>query len=151
VVLKPTPGELLSGIHRELKAQVLPELPAGSAARQLRAALHALDLVARTWDLQSSYVAADNADLEQTLAELERISGLPRSPAGLSWEPVTGVADAALAAAMARNLELQSELEDFQRRRRAGGRSESAVDRTLLDLHQRMTARAALASGVADE
>jgi hypothetical protein len=150
-MLKPTPGELLSGIHRGLKAQVLPELPAGSAARQLRAALHALDLVARTWDLQSSYVEADNADLEQTLTELERISGLHREPGGRSWEPVAGVTDPALAAAMARNLQLQSELDDFQRRWRAGGRPEPTVDRTLLGLHQRLTARAALASGVADE
>jgi hypothetical protein len=151
MMLNPTPGELLAGIHRELKAQVLPQLPAGSAARQLRAALHALDLVARTWDLQLPCAEADNADLEQTLTELERISGLPRSSPDLSWEPVTGVTDATLATAMERNLGLQSALEVFQRRWCAGGRSEPAVDRTLLDLHRRITARAALASGVADE
>ncbi|HEY1698140.1 MAG TPA: hypothetical protein VGG75_00285 [Trebonia sp.] len=151
MIVKPTPGELLSGIHRELKAQVLPELPAGSAARQLRAALHALDLVARTWDLQLPCTEADNADLEQTLTELERISGLPRSPADRSWEPATGVTDPTLAAALARNLRLQSELEAFHHRWRTGGRAEPAVDRVLLGLHQRMTARAALASGVADE
>lgn len=150
-MLKPTPGELLSGIHRQLKAQVLPELPAGTAARQLRAALHALDLVARTWDLQSSYVEADNADLEQALTELERISGLHREPGGQSWAPAAGVTDPALAAAMARNLELQSELDGFQRRWRAGCGPEPAVDRALLGLHQRITARAALASGVSDE
>jgi hypothetical protein len=150
-MLKPSPGELLSGIHRQLKAQVLPELPAGAAARQLRAALHALDLVARTWDLQSSYIEADNADLEQTLTELERISGLHREPGGQSVGPAAGVTDPALAAATARNLELQSELDGFQRRWRAGGRPEPAVYRTLLGLHQRITARAALASGVSDE
>jgi hypothetical protein len=151
MILKPTVGELLSGIHRELKAQVLPELPAGAAARQLRAALHALDLVARTWDLQASAIEADNADLEQTLIELERISGLPRALPDLSWEPVAGVTDPALAAAMARNLGLQSELEGFQHRWRTGGRSEPAVDRTLHGLHQRVTARAARASGVSGE
>jgi hypothetical protein len=150
-MVKPTPGEVLSGIHRELTAQVLPELPAGSAARQLRAALHALDLIARTWDLQLPAIEADNADLEQALTELERISGLHREPGGQSWDPVTGVTDPALAAAMARNLELQSALEAFQRSWRADDRSEPAVDRALLELHQRMTARAALASGVADE
>jgi hypothetical protein len=151
VIVKPTPGELLSGIHRELKAQVLPELPAGSAARQLRAALHTLDLVARTWDLLPGYLEADNSDLEQALAELQRITGLSRLPGDSSWEPVTGVQDATLATAMARNLELRSELEAFQHRWRAGGRSEPAVDRTLFGLHQRISARAALASGVADE
>jgi hypothetical protein len=132
MILKPTVGELLSGISRELKAQVLPELPAGAAARQLRAALHALDLVARTWDLQSSALEADNADLEQTLTELERISGLRCPPGGESWKPVAGVADPTLAAAMARNLELQSALDRFQRRWRAAGRSHPAVGRTLL-------------------
>jgi hypothetical protein len=150
-MLKPSPGELLSGIGRQLKAQVLPELPAGAAARQLRAALHALDLVARTWDRQPAYIEADNADLEQSLTELERISGLHRESGGQSVAPVAGVTDPALAAAMARNLELQSALEDFQRRWRGGGRSAPAVDRVLLGLHQRITARAALASGVSDE
>jgi hypothetical protein len=150
MMVKPTPGELLSGIHRELKAQVLPVLPAGAAARQLRAALHALDLVARTWDLQLPSAEADNADLEQTLTELERISGLPRS-SGPHCEPPAGVSDPALATALIRNLGLQSELAAFQDRWRAGGRSHPAVDRLLLGLHQRMTARAALASGTADD
>jgi hypothetical protein len=150
-MVKPTPGDLLSGIHRELRAQVLPALPDGSAARQLRAALHALELVARTWDLQLPYTEADNADLEQTLTELERISRIPRSPGEPPRGPVTGVTDPALTAALTRNLRLQAELEAFQRNWRAAGRPEPAVDRTLLSLHRRMTARAALASGVADD
>jgi hypothetical protein len=58
---------------------------------------------------------------------------------------VAGVTDPALAAAMARNLELQSELDGFQRRWRTRGRPEPAVDRTLLGPHQRVSARAALA------
>jgi hypothetical protein len=177
MMVKPTPGELLSGIHRELRAQVLAVLPAGAPARQLRAALHCIDLVARTWDLQLPYAEADNADLEQTLAELRRLSGLPGSGGvhgaggaadagsaadggagggapgtdGQSWPPPDGVTDPALSAALARNLELQSELSAFQDWWRASGRTDPAVGSALLGLHRRMTARAALASGADDQ
>jgi hypothetical protein len=108
--------------------------------------LHALDVVARTWDVQLPSAEADNADLEQALTELERISGLPRS-SGARCEPPAGVSDPALATALTRNLRLQSELAAFQDRWRASNRSNPAVDRLLLGLHQRMTTRAASASG----
>lgn len=147
-MLRPTPGELLIGIHRELKSQVLPELPAGAAARQLRAALYALDQVARTWDLQANYVAADNDDMEKTIAALALISALPRARSDRSHTAFPGTTDTTLLGLFARNLELQSELDAFQRERRAGGKCDDEADGMLSDLHHRMTARAEVAAGV---
>ncbi|CAN5201448.1 hypothetical protein BH09ACT10_BH09ACT10_08310 [soil metagenome] len=147
-MLRPTPGELLLGIQRELKSQVLPELPAGAAARQLRAALYALEQVARTWDLQATYAAADNEDLEKTIAALASMSSLPRSQPDLSGESFPGTTDPTLLGAMARNLELQAELDHFQREWRASGRRDDAVESALSDVHHRMTARAEVAAGI---
>ncbi|WP_163554646.1 hypothetical protein [Candidatus Frankia alpina] len=51
-MLRPTPGELLEGLRCELRDEVLPAVPAGFAARQLRAAIHVLGKLADTWDVQ---------------------------------------------------------------------------------------------------
>lgn len=149
-MLRPTPGELLNGLRRELKDQVLPALPPGAVARQLRAALHVLDQLARTWDLQHSYLEADNADLEITIARLSRRTGLlSRSAAPMTAIPNT--TDRALCKLIARNGALQSELETWQRDWRASERCDEEVDHLLLALHMRMASRAALAGGVCDE
>lgn len=65
-----TPGELLGGISRSLRETVLPELPAGAEARQLRAALQALERVQRTWDLLPGGLMDDNVDIESTIAAI---------------------------------------------------------------------------------
>jgi hypothetical protein len=66
-VLRPTVGELLDGVRTQLAAQVLPSLPAGAEARQLRAALHVLGVLATTWDRQRTVLEADNADLDSSI------------------------------------------------------------------------------------
>ncbi|PPJ25578.1 hypothetical protein [Nocardia nova] len=151
-MLTPTPGDLLAGIHRELKDQVLPELPpSGAAARQLRAALHTLDQVARTWDLQHSYIAADNLDLDATLTELVRLSGAPRQRAEHSFKGPTGATDETLRELLDRNLELQAELVAFQQDHPAAGEPDEDIDRVLAALHHRLVERAAIAAGVPND
>ncbi|MEA2136636.1 MAG: hypothetical protein QOC68_4546, partial [Solirubrobacteraceae bacterium] len=68
-MLRPTTGELLRAVHVELAAQVLPALPDGAPRRQLKAALHLLRRLERSWDRQAPYLEADNADLARTLDE----------------------------------------------------------------------------------
>jgi hypothetical protein len=149
-VLRPTPGELLAITRRELTEQVLPELPAGAASRQLRAALHVLAQLERSWDLMPSYLATDNADLRSSLAALERLTGIsaPARP-GIAAE-VPGVQDEALRGLIRDNDALQADLDDVQQAWRATGRSDETVDTLLLDLHVRMADRARLAAGLAE-
>jgi hypothetical protein len=147
-MLRPTPGELLIGIHRELRDLVLPELPAGAVARQMRAALHALECVARTWDLQASYLTADNDDLEKTMASLAEIGAQPGVRSEPSYSEFPGTADPALLGLLRRNLELQTALDDLQRGRHARGDRDDEAERIIVELHQRMIARAEVAAGV---
>lgn len=150
-MLKPTPGELLSGIHRELKDQVLPTLPAGTAARQLRAALHTIDHLARSWDLQHSYIAADNRDLNETLQRIADTSGTARQRFHREAAHVEGVSDEALAEKLMRNLHLQRELEAFQNTWRESRPRDEAIGSMIVRLHQRMVDRAAIAAGLTDQ
>jgi hypothetical protein len=147
-VLRPTPGELLAGVRRELMEQVLPAVPAGAPARQLKAALHVLAQLERTWDLQPAYLAADNADLRATLAELTARTGIRPAPHPDRGEPVPGVQDTALAEAIRENEQLQADLDEVQQAWRAGGRGDPAVDQLLFDLHVRMAERALVAAGL---
>jgi hypothetical protein len=139
-VLRPTTGELLDGVRRELAAQVLPALPRGAEYRQLKAALHVLGQVSATWDGAHTVLRADNADLAATLDVLRARTGL--SPEA-TWavEPV-GVGDPELRDLMARNAALQAEVEDLQERWRADSRLDVEVDRLLLQLHLRCAGRA---------
>ncbi|CAN5647875.1 hypothetical protein BH11ACT8_BH11ACT8_02090 [soil metagenome] len=146
--MTPTPGELLAGVHREICDQVLPHVPKGVVSRQLRAALHTIDQVARTWDRQHAYLAADNADLEDTLDRLAELRGVSRSvPPHADPGPAQGVSDQGLKDALLRNAELQHELEDLQ----SNCHSTSVpheVDTELIALHHRMVSRASFAAGV---
>jgi hypothetical protein len=147
-VLRPTPGELLAGVRRELTEQVLPAVPAGAPARQLKAALHVLAQLERTWDLQPAYLAADNADIRATLAEVRARTGIPSSTHGERSGAVPGVQDVGLADAIRENEELQAEVDEVQQAWRAAGRGDVAIDQLLFDLHVRMTRRAAAAAGL---
>jgi hypothetical protein len=150
-VLRPTPGELLVGIRRELKDQVLPALPSGSAARQLTAALHVLDKISRTWDLQHQYLEADNADMDSTLDNFARLAGHARQRLVSSSVQIPGVTDPALRALLAQNEALQTELDAFQLQWRDAGRQDDEIDKLSLALHARMASRAATAGGVSDD
>jgi hypothetical protein len=145
-VLRPTVGELLEGVRAELAAQVLPSLPAGAEARQLKAALHVLGMLASTWDRQRTTVEADNADLDRSIDAFCARTGLVREPTAdggaESHVRFPGVQDEELRRAMARNESLQRELEALQQRWRSDPGTDVAADRLLLELHIRMTARA---------
>lgn len=147
-MLRPTPGELLAGVHRELKEQVLPTLPAGAAARQLKAALHVLAHLQHTWDLQSSYLAADNADLRATLADLRARTDIAATPRPARPKPVPGVQDEALSRAIAENDGLQADLDEVQQAWRLSKRTDPEVEKLLLELHLRMAERARVAAGL---
>jgi hypothetical protein len=154
-MLRPTPGELLAGVTRELREQVLPHVPDGAPARQLRAALHVLGRLERSWDLLPTYLEADNADLRHALTDLASRLGATwtdRPPTGN--EEVPGVQDPTLRSLIAQNAHLQAELDRVQQEGRGqwdgGGQTSAETDTELHALHTRMAHRAALAAGVAD-
>ena len=162
-MLLPTTGELLRAVHVELAAQVLPELPDGAARRQLRAALHLLRRLERSWDRQAPYLRADNADLDHTLDELlagtgddDRYIPLRRRLDRLRDEPPElagdhAVSDPDLRRLMAVNHALQELLADLDAAVRADQalppEARSSYATTLSALHRRMLARAAEAAG----
>ena len=147
-MLRPTPGELLAGVRRELTEQVLPAVPSGAPARQLKAALHVLAQLERTWDLQPAYLAADNADLHATLTDLAARTNLTPARHAERTEAIPGVQDAALSDAMRENERLQADLDAFQQAWRASGREEPEIDHLLFELHLRMAERATRAAGL---
>lgn len=73
-MLEPKPADLLEGVIDALRESVLPALPPGAAQRQLRAALHALGRLQRSWDRIPDY---RNADIEDMRATLESMSTEP--------------------------------------------------------------------------
>ncbi len=77
-MIKPTIGELLSGVATSLRERVLPEIPAGTTRRQIQAAIGIIRRVALVWDKTGPYLYADNEDIAQTLERmlpvLERVA-----------------------------------------------------------------------------
>jgi hypothetical protein len=69
-VIKPTIGELLSGVAVSLRERVLPEIPPGTTRRQIQAAIGIIRRTALIWDKTGPYFYADNQDLEQTMRGL---------------------------------------------------------------------------------
>jgi hypothetical protein len=69
-VIKPTIGELLSGVATSLRERVLPEIPAGTTRRQIQAAIGIIARVALVWDKTGPYLYADNEDISKTLWRL---------------------------------------------------------------------------------
>ena len=120
-MLRPSTGELLAGLRASLTKGVLPDLPTGDAASQLKAALHLLGRLEKSWDLTRTHLALDNADMEQVLGPLAAVP----PPA----EQLPGYNDPALRKAAARNLQLQAIL----------ARQELTPE--IAALYRRMTAR----------
>lgn len=120
-MLRPSTGELLSGLRASLTKGVLPAIPKGDAASQLKAALHLLGRLEKSWDLAHTHLAQDNADLERVLGPDADVP----PPAG---EP-PGYNDPDLRRAAARNLQLQAIL--------AGQEPSPEIEA----LYRRMTAR----------
>ncbi|GAA1398294.1 hypothetical protein GCM10009613_52290 [Pseudonocardia kongjuensis] len=144
-MLRPTVGELLEGVRVQLAAQVLPSVPAGAEARQLKAALHVLEMVAETWDREHTRLEADNADIDRTIEAFCSQTGRVREPtdhrAAAAKNRFPGVRDEQLRRLMARNQSLQEELEALQQRRRRHPDADPGADQLLLELHIRTTAR----------
>lgn len=151
-MLRPTPGELLAGVHREITAAVLPHVPAGEPTRQLRAALHVLAQLERTWDLQPAYLRADIADLRASLAELSTRAGVESGPAEPPSPAAPGVQDPELAKLLGEHTRLTAELAAFQRAWSAvpPAQREAELDTMLFELHVRMAERARAAAGLVD-
>jgi hypothetical protein len=105
-VLRPSTGELLAGLRDSLTKDVLPSLPKGDAQSQMKAALHLLGRLAKSWDLAHSHIAEDNVDMELVLGPLADVPPPAEQP--------TGYNDPALRRAAARNLQLQAVLSEQQ-------------------------------------
>lgn len=103
---RPSPGTLLKGLRHSLAETVLPALPKGVAQQQLKAALHLLGRLERSWDLSAPHLAADNADIAAVLTRVLGPEALAVQLAAVPTDRVDGYNDPALAAAAARNLAL---------------------------------------------
>jgi hypothetical protein len=126
-VLRPSTGELLAGLRDSLTKGVLPSLPKGEVHSQMKAALHLLGRLERSWDLAHSHVAKDNADMEQVLGSLADVPPATEDPAGFN--------DPILRQAAARNLQLQAIL------------AEQKPSPEIDALYRRMSARDSCAIG----
>ncbi|MEZ5748785.1 MAG: hypothetical protein R3D83_02515 [Caenibius sp.] len=106
---RPSTGELLAGLRRALTEQVLPALTRGVPQQQLKAALHLIGRLERSWDLAASHLAEDNTDIAAVLGELLPADGPQSLEARLARIEVAqpaGYNDPALATAAQRNLAL---------------------------------------------
>ena len=163
-MLRPTTTELLSGVRRGLAEDVLPKVSDGGAARQLRAALHILGRLERSWDRMPAYLAADNDDIAATLRLAladaaadgadysDLFARLAKATSGN--DPHTHqyrVHDTRLAVEIAVNEALQGLLEDFDRRWRADQTLDpdlrEQLEQRTLKLYMRMVEREAEAAG----
>jgi hypothetical protein len=169
-MLKPTVGELLSGIVASLRETVLPSVTNGAAKRQLKAALHALGRLEKSWDQWPACIAADNADMLETLERslgdlvdssatvLPALTALELRVKAIKPNPlarVRGVNDPSLAAAADLNDRLQGLVADFSAWIESPDHAAPAVcvqRAGLAALYQRMVERELLAfAGKLDE
>lgn len=159
-MLRPTTSDLLRGISASLRQSVLPSLGQGAAQRQLKAALHTLGRLERSWDLLPAYLEADNADMRECLETILgalKASGTTPPTALTSLEQtvakvqdgqvasIAGFNDRALAMQGALNLSLQALVVEVDGWLRAPPQSANQVVATnipLLDaLYSRMVDR----------
>ncbi len=146
-MISPSTGALLRFVRAQLEAGVLPHLESEDAARQLRAALHILGRVERSWDLAHAYYAADNADIEAVLDALPsgatRANSSTESARLLAEAGMTGFNDPKLAQLAQRNRDLHAALEEAERALIYPGQDAARADarRKLDALYRRMIAR----------
>jgi hypothetical protein len=158
-VIKPTVGELLSGVAVSLRERVLPETPPGVTRRQIQAAIGIIRRASSVWDKIGPYFFADNQDIEDTLRRLipviERVTAeeadarlaavaiklratLDRSGAPTEAYPSPAVLGA-------RNIELQEVLAELQEALHENPVAKNAgrleIDALIRDLLRRMLAR----------
>ncbi|CAM4190575.1 Protein kinase [Novosphingobium lubricantis] len=110
------PGALLRGLRESLVAQVLPALPQGVPQQQMKAALHLIGRLERSWDRIGPHLAADNADIAAVLSELLPDDGpdsLSARLLSINVPPIAGINDPNLQAAAQHNLALHQILLDI--------------------------------------
>lgn len=129
---RPNPGELLRGLRESLTMQVLPALPKGVAHQQMKAALHLIGRLERSWDLVDDHLFADNADISEVLMDFLPTEGpesLEERLAAIAIAAPEGYNDATLREAAQRNLALHELL------------AEQPYSPTIAALHARMIDR----------
>ncbi|MEZ0603105.1 hypothetical protein ACAX43_13265 [Paraburkholderia sp. IW21] len=169
-MFKPTVGELLAGMADGLRQSVLPAVTGGAAQRQLKATLHALGRLQRSWDRWPAYLAEDNADVRRTLesvlpdlqaaapgsvASLQAIARRLEAPAPDPGVQVPGVNDPGLAAACVLNEALHANLAALEEWLRPPGQNALAERehalQMLRELYGRMAERELQAWAVQSE
>ena len=158
-MIKPTVGELLSGVAVSLRERVLPEIPPGVTRRQIQAAIGIIRRASLVWDKIGPYFFADNQDIEETLRRLipviervtageadERLAAVAiklRATLDRSGEPAEQYPSPAVLGA--RNIELQEVLAELQEALHENPVAKNAgrleIDALIRDLLRRMLAR----------
>lgn len=125
-MLLPNPGSLIHTLRGNLKDVVLPALDKGDAQRQLKASLHLLGRLEKSWDLYSQHVLQDNKDIQTTLTEiLQQLSDaeVAEKFKKIKYqlnkhiniiEKIDGLNDPDLMKATHRNIQLQECLQNFE-------------------------------------
>ena len=158
-MIKPTVGELLSGVAVSLRERVLPEIPPGVTRRQIQAAIGIIRRASSVWDKIGPYFFADNQDIEETLrrlipviervtaeqtdARLAAVATKLRATLDRSREPAEAYPSPAVLGA--RNIELQEVLAELQEALHENPVTKNAgrleIDALIRDLLRRMLAR----------
>ena len=158
-MIKPTVGELLSGVAISLRERVLPEIPAGVTRRQIQAAIGIIRRASSVWDKIGPYFFADNQDIEETFrrlipviervtanetdAHLDAVATKLRATLDRSGEQEEPYPSPAVLGA--RNIELQEVLAELQEALHENPLAKSdgrlQIDALVRDLLRRMLAR----------
>lgn len=149
----PDTGKLLLGARRALAETVLPSLTDPDAVRQLKAALHLLGRLSRTWDLPHGLIAADNADMIVVIAAIRARLGEPGEEANERLSPDllsdAAINDPGLRELAVRNVALRTEVERLEQEVRSRASHDLKQDclADLSGLFERMTRRASILAG----
>jgi len=160
-MLLPSPGTLLKGLAGSLRDGVLPNISTVSAQKQMKAALHLLARLEKTWDLFHQHVETDNADIEAALQKIfsalashdQRLIALKaRFMENMAGDkPVAGFNDPEAAAMAAANIRLREILQALEEiLAHAPDENQNAVaacQMQLAGLYQRMAMRDAIYVG----
>ena len=155
-MLLPNPGSLIHSLRSNLNDSVLPALAKGDAQRQLKAALHLLGRLEKSWDLYGQHVREDNKDIETTIAAIfEKLSEAKASEIFKQLqnqlnqyehvvESISGLNDPELADATHRNLQLQECLQNLEGmlvKTHLDGDTRKTCNEYLVALYRRMAMR----------
>lgn len=162
-MLLPNPGALLATLRTTLETQVMPAVENDGAKRQLKAGLHLLKRLEKSWDLYALHVLEDNQDMQETLnvllAEIAGegceqafadIASRLRHGENHCADHHPGINSPALMGALEQNLHLQQLVEKFQLLWGSNTLPAPIVERgekALQALYGRMVERDALAMG----